>query len=165
MRACSVAFGCDGFAADEIEECRAADGGKVRRHLTPADAEFLQCRQGAERHDGERHSGRDGLDRDVLVEFRSCDAQHFRNVRVGVGSSELRFGLSHLAEEQPVALLKAHRNLADLQIENNFVVARMLAQIPGGAQSGMAGEGQLLEDGEDADLVTLVCSCLRRRAG
>ena len=45
----------------------------------------------------------------------------------GCDGAELRLGLAHLAEEQSVALLEAHGNLADFEIEHDFVCAGLLA--------------------------------------
>ena len=46
-----------------------------------------------------------------------------RNFGVRVHAPELRLRLAHLAEEQAVALLEPHRNLADLQVEHDFILA------------------------------------------
>ena len=85
---------------------------------------------------------------------RDGNAEHVGDDVMRMGRAELRFGLAHLAEEQAVTLLEAHGNFADFEIEHDFVGARLLLQVPGGAERGMSGEGQLLVDGKDPHLVT-----------
>ncbi len=82
-------------------------------------------------------------------------AEHLGDNVVRMRRAELRFGLTHLAEEQTIALLEAHRNLADLQVEYDLIRTGVLAQVPGGAERGMSGEGQLFVHRKDADLVAL----------
>src|ERR1039458_9057 len=142
-----------GFAADEIEKSGTADAREIRRHLVPTDVQLLQRGQRAERDHGERHSGRDGLDGRVLVEFRHRKTKYLGDSGMLVQLTECRFRLTHLAEEQAIALLEAHSDFADLQIEYDLIRIRVLAQVPGGAERGMSGEGQLFVHREDADLV------------
>ena len=83
-----------------------------------------------------------------------------------MGGAELRLGLTHLAEEQTIALFEAHRNLADFQIEYDLIRTGVLAQVPGGAERGMSGERQLFVHREDADLVAFpLLDGWRRAAG
>src|SRR5215469_3050773 len=63
--------------------------------------------------------------------------------------------LPHFAEETVLARLKSYRHLTHLEVEHNFVGARLLMQIPRSAQRRVAGERQLFIHGKDANLVSL----------
>src|ERR1035438_7006081 len=89
-----------GFAAHEIEKGGTADAREIRRHLVPTDVQLLQRNQRAERDHGERHTGKDGMDGQVLVEFRHRKTKYLGDSGMLVQLTECWFGLTHLAEEQ-----------------------------------------------------------------
>ncbi len=100
----------------------------------------------------------------LSIQFGDREPENAGDNLVRMRGAEFRFGLTHLAEEQTVALLEAHRNFADLQIEHDLVRIAMLPQVPGGPQRGMSGKRQLFIYREDADLVAFPLLDGRRRA-
>ncbi len=63
---------------------------------------------------------------------------------------EFGVDLLHFAKQIAIAVFKAHRHLANLEIEHDFAGQRVLAKIPSCAQRRVPGKRQLFVDCEDA---------------
>src|SRR6266446_1846816 len=110
-------FRVDGFAANKIKELAAAQR-EIFAAAVYIEAEILQRLQRTQRHDGERHTGRDGLDGRGVVEVGGAQARDAGDGLHFVDRPKLGILLRHLAKGGPRWFLaEANGHGADVQIE------------------------------------------------
>src|SRR5712692_3199028 len=132
-------FRVDGFAANKVEELPAAQR-EIFAATVDIEAEALQRLQRTQRSDGERNTGRDGLDGRGVVEVGGAQARDPRDGLHVMDRAELGILLRHFSKGGLRWFLgETHRYGADVQIEADFfcLCATLATQNERGAERWM----------------------------
>src|SRR5581483_6060487 len=139
-----------GFPGDEIKEFAATPLQVVRR-LLQVGVQSLHGSESANRDDGEDEAGGDALDGDIIGDFVDFEASDAGDIFARVAGAEFRIALTHFAKRQTIFVREIDGNLANIQIKFDNAGTGLVVENSCAAERGMAGERELLLDGEDAD--------------